>query len=246
MQRSDSYTPNLSFALLLLGPPKLGKTTFALQFPKPYIADCDNNLSGPAEFIRLNNLPPFAYDTINVDDKGREVDPKQRWARLTTCLKTAVADPSIHTVIIDSLTSISEYLIEHVLASEGQKQMRIQDWQPFQFMMKRLVTFLRTTGKLIIFTAHESVEKDEVDGILKYFVMVPTKMSNTFAGMFSDAWRMECQQAGDKYKYQIRTKPTVRFSLGTSIQTLPPIVPADWSEIVKYAPQLEPKNATGN
>jgi hypothetical protein len=82
-----------------------------------------------------------------------------------------------------------------------------------------------------------------VDGVLKYFVRCPTKMRDTFAGMFSDAWRMECEQVGTNYKYQIRTKPTIRFSLGTSILNMPPVVPASWEEIRKYAPQLEPNNA---
>jgi AAA domain len=241
MKSSSEYTPTLSFGLLILGPPKIGKTTLALQFPSPYIADCDNNLSGPASFLKANNLPAFSYDVINIDDGGKEVSTTQRWSRLTSCLKAAVENPNIKTIVVDSLSSISDYLIEHILSTEGQKTMRIQDWQPFQFMMKRLITYLRSSRKLIIFIGHESTEKDEVDGIIKYFILVPTRLKDNLGGMFSDVWRIECEQTGDKkYTYSLRTKPTVRFALGTSLINLPPVLPASFAEIKKYAPQLDP------
>ena len=59
MKNSSDYKPNLSFGLFLMGPPKAGKTTLALQFPNPYVADCDNNLSGPDEYLKANTMPPL-------------------------------------------------------------------------------------------------------------------------------------------------------------------------------------------
>lgn len=238
MKNSATYEPNLSFGLLLMGPPKSGKTTLALQFPKVYIADCDNNLSGPASFIKTMDLPPFCYDVINIEDSGGERPLHLRWMYTTDCLKQAVKDPNIHTIVVDGLSSLSDYLVEHILRSEGQKHMRIQDWQPFRFMLKRLITYLRSSGKLIIFTCHETVEKDDLDGVLKYFIHVPTRLRDSIGGDFSDVWRVESEKQGDKYVFQIRTRPTVRFSLGTSILDLPTVLPASFQEIVKYAPQL--------
>lgn len=238
MKSSSEYEPNLSFGLLLMGPPKSGKTTLALQFPHVYVADCDNNLSGPTEYVKKKHLSSFNYDVINIEDSGDERPTHLRWMHLTSCLKDAVKNPHIKTIVVDGLSSVSDFLVEHVLRTEGQKHMRIQDWQPFQFMLKRLVTYLRSSGKLIIFTAHETVEKDELDGILKYFIHVPTKLKDNLGGFFSDVWRVESEKQGDKYVYQIRTRPTVRFSLGTSIFDLPTVLPATFDDIAKYAPQL--------
>jgi len=226
-----------------MGPPKAGKTTLALQFPAPYVADCDNNLSGPTEWLKANNLPSFDYDVINIKDDGKETPTDMRWEALTKAAKEAVAHPKIRTIIIDGLSSVSDYLMEHIMRIEGKKEMRIQDWIPFQFMMKKFVTYLRSSGKLIIFTAHERVEKDEVDGILKYYIHLPSQLRNNLGGFFSDVWRIESEKSGqDRYVYQIRTKPTVRFALGTSLIKLPTVLPASFTEIVKYAPQLlEPR-----
>lgn len=238
MKSSQEYKPTLSFGLLLMGPAKSGKTTLALQFPKPFIADCDNNLSGPTELLLSKGYPPFFYDTINVMEDGTERPSDRRWEHLTKVVKEAVASPNVETVIIDGLSSIADYLVEHVLRVEGQRTMRIQDWQPFQYMLKRLITYVRSSGKKFIMTCHETVELDELDKVHKYFIHVPTRLRDSLGGFFSDVWRIESEKKGDIYIYQIRTKPTVRFALGTSILNMPITLPADFKEILKHAPQL--------
>lgn len=239
MKSSEEYHPNLSFGLLLMGPAKIGKTTFALQFPKVFIADCDNNLSGPAALLREKGLPPFLYETINVKEDGSERPIDRRWEHLTTVVKEAVASPKVETIIVDSLSSVTDYLVEHILRVEGQKNMRIQDWQPFQYMLKRLITYIRSSRKKMIVTCHETVELDELDKIHKYFIHVPTRLRDSLGGFFSDVWRIETEKLGNDYIYQVRTKPTVRFALGTSLLKLPITFPAKFEELRKYAPQLE-------
>ena len=237
MKSSSEYHPNLSFGLLLMGPPKSGKTAFSLQFPKPFIADCDNNLSGPAEFLKSKNIN-FLYETINIKDDGTERPPDRRWEYLTEVVRAAIASDQVDTIILDSLSTMTDYLVEHIMRKEGISQMRIQDWQPFQYMMKRLITFIRSSGKKMIVTCHETVELDELDKVHKYFVHVPTRMRDNFGGFFSDVWRVETEKIGQDYIFQIRTKPSVRFALGTSILKMPVTIKADFNEVLKYAPQL--------
>src|SRR5690606_32250560 len=104
MKPSSLYEPTLSFGLLLQGPPKTGKTTLALSFPRPYIADCDNNLIGAVRLMRERGLPPFFFDTINVADDsdyckannllpGTSVPSHLRWDRLVDRCKAAAASP---------------------------------------------------------------------------------------------------------------------------------------------------------
>lgn len=230
MQNTANTTLEQSFGLLLVGPPKSGKTSFALQFPKPYIADCDNNISGPFGYLkRQNKDPKFFYDVIDLDANGNHVDPSKKWTRLTECLKVAAASPEVQTIIVDSLSKVSDFLVDHILASERISQMRIQDWLSYQNMMKRLIVFLRSLkGKYIIFCAHETVEKDELDGTLKYFVALPSSLKNNLGGFFTDVWRAEYQPGagGKEGQYMIRAVASARMSLGNSLG-LPPSFPMD-------------------
>lgn len=227
MQLNTQNKPKPTFGLLLIGAPKSGKTSFALQFPSPYIADCDNNLSGPQRYLEsTGQKPEFFYDTIDVDETGKEVPPGNRWVRLTEGLKKAVASPEVKTIIVDSLSKLSDNLIEHILKSENIKNMRIQDWLSYQNLMKKLITYLRSSGKLIIFIAHETVEKDEFDGVLKYFVALPSSLKNTIGGLFTDVWRAEYQPGSGTKEgvYILRTSSSARVSLGNSLG-LPPSFP---------------------
>lgn len=233
MKTTATQSPRPAFGLLLVGAPKSGKTSFSLQFPNPYIADCDNNISGPHRYLKEKSLSPvFSYDTIDIDDAGNEVPVGKRWTRLTECCKAAAASKEIDTIIVDSLTKVSDYLVDHILNYEKIQQMRIQDWLSYQNMMKRFVTYLRSTGKLLIFCAHETVEKDELEGTLKYFVALPSKLKDTIGGLFTDVWRAEYQPggAGKEGSYMIRAVSSARMSLGNSLG-LPTSFPMEYKQI---------------
>jgi hypothetical protein len=239
MKLNTTDKPKASFGLLLVGAPKSGKTSFALQFPKPYIADCDNNISGPQRFLEEKNLKPqFFYDVIDIDEQGKEVQPAQRWTRLTNGLKVAVASSDVETIIVDSLSKLSDNLVEHIMGFEKIQQMRIQDWMSYQNLMKKLITYLRSSGKYVVFIAHEGVEKDELDGVLKYFVSLPSKLRDTIGGMFTDVWRAEYQPGagGKEGQYTVRALSSARMSLGNSLG-LPPSFPMDYEKEIK--PRLE-------
>jgi hypothetical protein len=239
MKLNTEHKPKASFGLLLVGAPKSGKTSFALQFPKPYIADCDNNISGPQRYLEERNLnPKFYYDVIDIDEQGNEVPAAKRWTRLTDNLKVAVASAEVETIVVDSLSKLSDNLIEHIMGYEKIQQMRIQDWMSYQNLMKKLITFLRSSGKYVIFVAHETVEKDELDGVLKYFVSLPSKLRDTIGGMFTDVWRTEYQPGagGKEGTYTIRALSSARMSLGNSLG-LAPSFPMDYEKEIK--PKLE-------
>ena len=116
--------------------------------------------------------------------------------------------------------------------------MRIQDWMSYQNLMKKLITYLRSSGKYVVFVAHEGVEKDELDGVLKYFVSLPSKLRDTIGGMFTDVWRAEYQPGagGKEGTYTIRALSSARMSLGNSLG-LPPSFPMDYEKEIK--PRLE-------
>lgn len=227
MKISSDYKPSAGFGLLLQSPPKAGKTTLALQFPEPYIADCDNNLSGALRWMRENRpdqLPHIRYDTINVLDDGTIVDDKDRWGRLLGCLNDALKDASIRTIIVDSVSALSKYLEDFVISKKGTgtdaTKMTISDWIPFRNLMSKLVVDLRSkaAGRSIIFTSHEEPVKDEATGVIHFRTNMPSKLADSFGGFFSDVWRCEVDQANDKVIYRVRAIQTSRYpALGSSL-----------------------------
>lgn len=193
MKPALELPPN-DLAILLVGDPGSRKTTLALQFPQPYIFDADCNMSAPLEFLAKTN-PAIKnlvyYDRATHTDTGVEIEPRARFAHLVKCVGIASQDTNIKTIILDSLTSIVDIVI-----SESKRlgnipesaQMRIQDWGVFGGLLKNLVTKLRASGKITVFTGHNRVEKDESDGRWKYFINIPGQSSTLLSGLFTDVW----------------------------------------------------------
>lgn len=235
MQTIESYQTNDAFIRVLLqGPPGAGKTTHACQFPGVYVADLDLNLAGPLRWLKQNNkVLPVGYDTIDRDEAGKEVAPNMRYTRLAKCLQDANANPEVKTIVVDSATKLSDYMIAEVLRQQNAQQMTIQHWGFYLAMWKQFISALSVQKKHFILVCHERVEKDEVDQSLKYFVMIPGQMGNIIGSLFTDVWRAEVSEKTGippTYQFLVRTMPSYRFNLKNSLG-LPPIFEFSWKTI---------------
>jgi hypothetical protein len=220
--KQGTTLPPSDKAIIIIGDPGTRKTTLALHFPQPYFLDCDGNLSAPVE---QTNIHSFLYDSAARDDTGAIIHPILRYQHCISCLNQAAASPDVRTIIIDSLTSFTDILLSEVRRQEfgasaatdlardaaDNKAMRIQDWGKFAFLIKNLITKLRTCGKIIVVTAHNSFEKDEVDSRFKQFINVPGQAKTTISGLFTDCWHtfMEVKGVGEtaKHNFLVRTLP---------------------------------------
>lgn len=209
-------------AIIIIGDPGTRKTTLCLSFPSPYFLDCDGNMSAPVEQTGIRN---FFYDRATHDSEGKEIHPILRFQHCVKCLNEAVAHPDIKTIIVDSLTSFTDIVLAEIMRQEHgataatetardaahNKPMRIQDWGKFAFLLKNIVTKLRTCGKTIVFTAHNNFEKDEVDSRFKQFINVPGQSKTTLSGLFTDCWHtfLEVKGIGEaaKHNFLVRTLP---------------------------------------
>ena len=220
--KSGTTLPASDKAIIIIGDPGTRKTTLALNFPQPYFLDCDGNMSAPVE---QTGITSFLYDSAARDDSNNIIHPLLRFQHCIACLNAAAASDSVRTIIIDSLTSFTDIILSEVRRQEfgasaatdpardiaDAKAMRIQDWGKFAFLIKNIITKLRTCGKIIVVTAHNSFEKDDVDSRFKQFINVPGQSKSTISGLFTDCWHtfMEVRGVGDaaKHNFLVRTLP---------------------------------------
>jgi hypothetical protein len=234
MQKSSDYKTSNGFALLLLGRAGSGKTTLACQFPSPFVLDCDNNLAGAIRFLK--DKSPFFYETINTDSAQKETPRMSRYGLATKALTEAAASPDIKTLVVDSITTFHEYILDEVRRQKHlslDDNLRIQDWQSVATLWKEIITRLRTTGKYIIFTGHTRLDKDELDGAVYHQVLIQGQMKDQIAGLFSDCWlaqvssKLNPTTRSMDAEYNIRVLQDAKFLDLKNSLGLPNIFPSD-------------------
>jgi hypothetical protein len=206
-------------AILLMGPPGGGKTTFALQWPGVWIADCDMNLAGPLRYIKSRGINvDVKYDTIPYDDDGKPLELHEWWSRLVVKTATAIKDPTIQTIVVDSLTQVDNMLVEHTMQTQRTKVMEIQHWRPFRKDLHEYIMRARSCGKTFLMLCHEEILFDKKGQVEKYRPSVSTKISDYFGYYFTDIWRCTLVDGGaGKLKAVVTTHPTAVSDLKNSL-----------------------------
>jgi len=229
MKTFDEYLASKpAGAILLLGSPGVGKTTLATQLPRPGLIELDNNIRGPLKTIVEQKLKTaIKFDVPHIDASGKTVPRQQRWKAFAASAATFVADPSIDTIVVDSLTLWQQYLEDEVRLQQGRKMadnvktfvdepLAIQDWRPFAGLAKECIIMLKSTGKRIVFIGHIDDRPDESketpkdgSGALMKYVNFPGQLRLTMAGLFDDVWFMTSEsKIVGQTRTQIRTIQT--------------------------------------
>ena len=238
MKTSDSLVDRTR-SILILGPPGGGKTTFVLQWPNVWIADCDMNLAGPVKWLKKAGLyRPFKYDTIPYDDDGKPLPLAQWWPRLVKKTREALADPTVQIVVVDSLTQVDNMLVEYTMATQGVKVMEIQHWRPFRRDLHDYILSSRSRGKTFVMLGHEEILTDRQGGVLGYRPSVSTKIADYFGYYFTDIWRCQITlDAGNKLRARVRTHPNALCNLKNSL-LLPTEIDATWVALEPYMQEI--------
>tara|TARA_R110000868_G_scaffold81743_1_gene231148 strand:+ start:1177 stop:1947 length:771 start_codon:yes stop_codon:yes gene_type:complete len=225
MKTADLYEQDKSFALLLIAPPKSGKTVLGLSFPDPYVLDCDNNLAGALRYHNFNNKPfRFWFDDPN------EVPVEKRWAFCMEKLAEAVKDPDVKTIFVDGLALMGYYLEQHILANSnkgtggmadlviaGEKVMNMSQWGPFKNLMSKLVMGAKSSGKLFVMSCHEQAMTNDKDSVIAYVPLISGSLRNNIAGFFTDVWRCETSNKATGPEYSVRFAPKSLMQIGNSL-----------------------------
>jgi hypothetical protein len=249
MKSHTDYVMSKSFALLLIGTPKAGKTAMSLCFPDPYILDCDNNLAGALRYHN-HEKNPFPYW---FDDANEVQDPTKRWTFCLNSIIEAVKHPEIKTIVVDGLSLLGYYLEKHILANSGkgngqddliiagEKVMNMSQWNPFKNLMSQFVMACKSSGKLFVMTCHEHTEVNKTGSIVGYKPLISGSLRDNIAGYFSDVWRCETTTTPKGADYEVRFKPKSLMQIGNSLnipvasmKTTDKTRAQVWAELSKY------------
>jgi phage nucleotide-binding protein len=143
-----NITTDQRLKVLVYGESGVGKTVFASSFPKPYFLAAEEGL-------------------LSIAGGNAEYDDVKRWSDLEgyylELLKPAT-QKRYDTVVVDSLTSLQQLALAHVLEANNRNFPEMRDWGMLLELMRR---FLRQMGDLpynIVFNALEAQNKDELNG----------------------------------------------------------------------------------
>lgn len=229
MKPSTSFSTTGSAAVLVVGDPGSGKSRLSMACPYPGILDCDGNL---ASAVRVAPAKPFLFSQPFVTDDGREVPEVDRWKRAVDETKLLLSSPNTKSFVLDGLSNLCRWGLvyaenELVKAGINIKKEYLAKYGAFISLLSNYITMLRIPGKLVMVTVHQTMEKDELTGSIRYELDIPGRLKNTLGGQFTDVWGMSSvADVGSKVgaKYIIRTKPSgFHVNLKTSLDLEPAI-----------------------
>lgn len=145
----DSY-----FKLLLVGPPKVGKSLLAATAPNPYVASVEPGMAS------LRNLSvPYRRFTTSEDLRtllSIFQQPKEMWG-----MSLGLGDRVIDTVIIDVLDEVQRIFSGDIMAESGRSFLERSDWSKLSDKMRRFVKGFVAIPAHVIFCCHVMEREDE-------------------------------------------------------------------------------------
>lgn len=205
------------FTFLFKGEPSSGKSIAAASFPKPYIFDTESRIRSVANYYLPRGKRDITYDTYNYEDY-----PKfdKKWDQFLEASKMTAPFP-YDTVIIDTLTSVTDLLLHHVMKEKGMQGKgkkiagvtvnSIEDYNVESSALTELILFLRTIKcKYKILVAHVvSVTKtnvsDDTSVVTRRLLTAGKTVAAKLPGYFDEIYQFEQRTKDGKPQFVART-----------------------------------------
>lgn len=192
---------------LVYGPSGAGKTSLAKTIDKfgPVLI-----ISSEAGLLCLaNHSQPIDVIDITLDDEGRPLPKEDRIKRLGDVYKFLLSDEcrsNYKTIFIDSITEISENMIEALNAEFPERKDSLVMFGENSKRMRGLIKSFRDIPYYnVVFTALPAVEKDQ-DNRRYTGVSMVGNISNKIAGYFDEVFYLnvaEDKENGGSKRYLI-------------------------------------------
>lgn len=163
MANLSNRKPADRFHGLVYGQSGAGKTHLIGTFPDPYIVDTDYGL----ETLVGKDIE---FDEFYV--RVGEANAREMWPAILAKVDEFKEDPPHATLAVDSLSTLMDVAMAHVLSKAGRSTMQLQDYNPLYDEIIKLVVKLRRVPVNVLVTAHEETVRDENTGRLMVIPLV--------------------------------------------------------------------------
>ena len=207
----DIDIKNIRLNVLIYGKSGTGKTTFGCCFPKPYCFDFDKGM---------------------LSQRGRDVefDTYTSYQEFEVEFKMMESDCPYDTIILDSVTTMQEYLMDMILVANRRQMPTMNEWNVLIATLKDLFMRLTKMSKHLVVVAHEQVLQDEITGeMLVRPLIVGKKLPAQLPLWFDEVYRMQVSRDKDAVpSYDMLTASDIKYTAKTRLRCLEPVV--SWSE----------------
>lgn len=237
--------------VLLVGDGGTGKSRLAATFPDPYFFDCDKGMAS----VRDRAVD---YDTFKEAAKGQKVSKEQ--TETLGLYPFATAWPAIikrlnelgtqmdkgecpyKTIVLDSLTTLSEIAMNHVLSSTSQDQPHQGSYGAQQQYIKRVMNELTAWPVRIVATAHIQKDTNDLTQVVEKLPLLTGKLAGFIGIYFDEVYFMDSvlDPITKASKPIILTKSTPVMRQAKSRWNVPDKTDATFEAISKFFPAVRP------
>lgn len=178
------------FHALIYGDSGSGKTHLLGTFPKVLILDTDNG---------VDTLSGLDVDVEHWATRVGDADSKEVWKAFLDRVDQFVKNPTHETLALDSLTTLGDMVVAHIVGKQNRTGLQLQDYTPIYDELSKLILKLRRSPTHMILTAHEETTRDEYNAKL---IVRPLSIGNQFPKrlpiFFNNIYNVKAERAGNR------------------------------------------------
>lgn len=217
----DINVSNLKLLALVYGAIGTGKTRLLDTCPKPcYVFSTD-----PRGVVTLHGKD-VEYDEYS-DTILNGVLKQSAWKLIFDKVTSEAFTKSCPyaTIAFDSVTTLQTSMANQIMKDANRKFLEWKDWGTVVTMMEDFIVRLGNLPCHVIMTAHESLEKDDVEGSMKICpAFMGKKLPQEIGAFFSEVYRMAVVREKDgSLKYVMHTQRGPNFDAKTRLGGLLPV-----------------------
>ncbi len=154
--------------------------------------------------LSLRDTPDVEYDTY--------IDANLKQPKACNAMEAQLAAlqedlDGIETVVVDSLTTLSDLAMNRILALNGRAggTPQLQDWLQQMNWLKNFILQVKALPCHVVFIAHEQIEKDELTGKLEALPALTGKMAGKVGLYFDEVYSAQVVQKGKESEFRLLT-----------------------------------------
>lgn len=223
--------------VLVYGDSGSGKTVFASSFPTPIkYLDFDHKISSAAQFYkndpeRLKDIQVHQFANLPNGERMRSFEKEFKAIQDLVNKKQPLP---FKTLVIDSLTTFTNYMLQHYfVAQPGIKRAHpdinaMQDYQLLDKHLSQIIAGILSLDCNVVMIGHLGLDKDESTGQVLRQALMPGKFATKLPIWFEEVYVSLVKDG----KYTLQTQSDSMYKCRTQ-RGLPKEIPTGYESIIK-------------